>query len=108
MDPIKYLMKYFNINADQDTLAGVQGLGESIARLEAPSRTSISVCSQSRHRFSPPEFITKHYEDLFWAELGAPAEEGARTATMQRQRGTHVTSIEPRARASPPVAHVPH
>jgi hypothetical protein len=34
MDPIKYLMKYFNINAYQDTLAGVQGLGESIARLE--------------------------------------------------------------------------
>lgn len=34
-DPIKYVMKYFNVRADEPTLVSVERLGESIARLEA-------------------------------------------------------------------------
>lgn len=33
-DPIKYLMKYFNIKADEGNLSDVERLGEEIARLE--------------------------------------------------------------------------
>jgi len=33
-DPIKYLMKYFSINADRQTLADVQRVADNISRLE--------------------------------------------------------------------------
>ena len=33
-DPLKYVMKYFNIKADQTNLADVENLGDSITRLE--------------------------------------------------------------------------
>jgi hypothetical protein len=71
MDPIKYLIKYFNISADKDTLGGVQELGESISRLEGAVENLNKREAAIKASVQPPEFITKHYEDLFWSELGA-------------------------------------
>jgi len=34
MEPIKYMMKYFSIKADQETLADVQRVAEDVSRLE--------------------------------------------------------------------------
>jgi hypothetical protein len=33
-DPLKYVMKYFNIKADETNLADVENLGDDISRLE--------------------------------------------------------------------------
>ena len=40
IDPLKYLMKYFSIKADQGTLADVQRIADSISRLRKLSPTS--------------------------------------------------------------------
>ena len=71
MEPIKYLIKYFGISADRDTLGGVQQLGESISRLEGAVENLNKREASIKESVLPPEFITKHYENLFWAELGA-------------------------------------
>ncbi len=71
MDPIKYLIKYFNVTADKETLGGVQQLGESISRLEGAVDNLNRREAAIKSSVKPPEFITKHYEDLFWSELGA-------------------------------------
>ncbi|MFJ9317467.1 HNH endonuclease [Pimelobacter simplex] len=69
-DPLKYLMKYFNIKATEDRLAEVENLGESIARLE----NAVSNL-QLRERaitdsINPPAFIRKHYDRQFMERVG--------------------------------------
>lgn len=71
MDPIKYLIKYFNVAADKETLGGVQQLGESISRLESAVENLNKREAAIKGSVQPPEFIVKHYEELFWSELGA-------------------------------------
>jgi hypothetical protein len=73
-DPVKYLMKYFNINADETTLADVEKLSESINRLEnaiknlEQRRESITVAA------NPPRFIQKRYMRRFMEHIGVQVE----------------------------------
>jgi hypothetical protein len=69
-DPLKYLMKYFGIKADEAHLADVEKLGDDIARLEGAvanlSEREASITSS----INPPAFIRKHYADEFMAQVG--------------------------------------
>lgn len=70
-DPIKYLMKYFSVKADQVTLADVQRVASDISRLEE-AVTNIKVReSFITKKISPPAFILKHYSQEFWSQVGA-------------------------------------
>jgi hypothetical protein len=69
-DPIKYLMKYFSIKADQDTLADVQRVANDIARLEE-AVANIGVREEAiAAKINPPGFILKHYREEFWSQVG--------------------------------------
>jgi hypothetical protein len=73
-DPLKYLMKYFNIAATEGRLTEVETLGEDIARLEDAvanlrQRETAIVAS-----FHPPAFILKHYEQEFRGHVGYEVE----------------------------------
>ncbi|GKV71716.1 hypothetical protein NCCP2145_10970 [Pseudarthrobacter sp. NCCP-2145] len=69
-DPIKYLMKYFNIRADEANLSAVEQLGEEIARLEGAVDNLRQREASITGSFNPPEFILKHYADEFMAHVG--------------------------------------
>ena len=69
-DPIKYVMKYFDIKADEGRLAQVESLSESISRLEDAVnnlREREASITQSIH---PPPFVLKYFEDEFMAQVG--------------------------------------
>ena len=69
-DPIKYLVKYFDIDTNEDTLADIETMGESISRLEnAISNLEAREASISA-TISPPSFILKHYLIEFRAQVG--------------------------------------
>lgn len=69
-DPLKYLMKYFDIKATEDRLADVERLGESIASLEN-AVANLHVREQSiANSINPPGFILKHYHDEFMSKVG--------------------------------------
>jgi len=70
MDPIKYLMKYFSIKADQRTLAEVQQLSEDISRLEEAVSNVRQRESAIAVMIDPPKFILKRYAAEFWNEVG--------------------------------------
>lgn len=60
-DPLKYLVKYFNIQATEDNLAEVETLGEEISRLEN-AVSNLAVREQDiANSLNPPAFIVKHY-----------------------------------------------
>ena len=69
--PIKYLMKYFNIRADESSLANVEKLGDDISRLE----NAVSNVYQRKRSIvssiDPPQFILKYYPDEFMGHVGA-------------------------------------
>lgn len=70
VDPIKYLMKYFDIKATEPKLGEVEALGESIASLEnavANLRAREQGITQS---INPPPFILKHYAREFMDRVG--------------------------------------
>ncbi|MFF3065648.1 HNH endonuclease [Oerskovia sp. NPDC057915] len=69
-DPLKYLMKYFNIKSDEPTLADVERLGESIARLEDAVSNLHQREADITKSINPPAFILKHYSDEFMAHVG--------------------------------------
>lgn len=69
-DPIKYLMKYFSIKADQSTLADVQRVANDIARLEAAVANVKKREADITARINPPAFILKYYRDEFWTQVG--------------------------------------
>lgn len=69
-DPIKYLMKYFNIKADEASLVDVESLGEEIARLEDAVDNLKKREASITASFAPPEFILKYYEDEFMEQVG--------------------------------------
>ena len=69
-DPIKYLMKYFDIKASEPKLAEVEALGESIASLEN-AVANLWVREQEITRLiNPPQFILKHYAREFMDRVG--------------------------------------
>jgi hypothetical protein len=69
-DPLKYVMKYFNVKADEPSLESVENLGESIARLESAVDNLRQRESSIARMVSPPMFILKHYEKQFMKEIG--------------------------------------
>jgi hypothetical protein len=69
-DPLKYVMKYFGIKADERNLADVESLGDSIVRLEdavTNLRQREATITQS---INPPRFILKHYTQEFMSRVG--------------------------------------
>src|SRR5690554_3909156 len=62
-DPIKYLMKYFSIKADQATLADVQRVAEDISRLEDAVANVKGREADITAKINPPAFILKHYRE---------------------------------------------
>jgi hypothetical protein len=70
VEPIKYLMKYFSIKADQETLADVQRLAEDISRLEEAVHNVQRREAEIVARIAPPTFILKRYSNEFWDLVG--------------------------------------
>ena len=70
MEPIKYLMKYFEIKANQETLADVQRVAEDISRLEEAVGNVQRRESEIVAMINPPAFILKRYADEFWSLVG--------------------------------------
>lgn len=70
MDPIKYLMKYFSIKADQPTLADVQRVAEDVSRLEEAVDNVRNREAEIVAKINPPMFILKRYADEFWNLVG--------------------------------------
>lgn len=69
-DPLKYVMKYFDVKATEARLGDVEKLGESIASLEN-AVANLQVREQSiANSINPPAFILKHYHDEFMANIG--------------------------------------
>lgn len=69
-DPIKYLMKYFGIKADQGTLADVQRVADDIARLEQAVNNVSAREDDIATMINPPKFIMQHYAAEFWDQVG--------------------------------------
>jgi hypothetical protein len=63
-------MKYFNIAADEHTLASAEALGESITRLEEAVGNLKGREEAVTQQVSPPRFIQKHYHDEFLTRVG--------------------------------------
>lgn len=70
MAPVKYLMKYFSVKADQETLADVQRVAEDISRLEEAVYNVQSRESEITAKINPPAFILKYYQQEFWNQVG--------------------------------------
>lgn len=69
-DPLKYVMKYFNVKAEETSLESVESLGESIARLESAVENLGHREASIAQTVNPPRFILKHYEKQFMKEVG--------------------------------------
>lgn len=69
-DPIKYVMKYFNIRSTETDLADVESLGDGITRLE-DAVTNLGQREASITRsINPPNFIMRHYAGDFMQRVG--------------------------------------
>lgn len=69
-DPIKYVMKYFHLKADEPTLGHVERLSESIVRLEGAVGNLQQREASITQSFDPPRFILKHYRQEFMSQVG--------------------------------------
>ena len=70
MEPIKYLMKYFHIKANQETLAEVQRVARDISRLEEAVANVQNREAEIVARIKPPAFILQRYAGEFWSLVG--------------------------------------
>lgn len=70
MDPLKYLMKYFQIKATQETLADVQRVALDISRLEEAVYNVRQREAEIVAMMHPPQFILKRYANEFWSLVG--------------------------------------
>jgi hypothetical protein len=69
-DPFKYLIKYFDVKADEVHLTNVENLGETIARLEGAVANLHQREASITSSFNPPAFILKHYNQEFMEQVG--------------------------------------
>ena len=69
-DPIKYLIKYFYIEATEDKLNEVELLGESISKLENAIKNIGDREASISTSINPPKFILKHYLEEFRSQIG--------------------------------------
>ena len=70
VEPIRYLIKYFDIAATEQKLAEVENLGESISRLENAITNLRLREREISEEIAPPSFILKHYMKEFQAQIG--------------------------------------
>jgi hypothetical protein len=70
IEPIKYLIKYFDIEATEEKLAEVETLGESVSRLENAIQNLKEREDGISESFAPPKFILKHYLQEFQSHIG--------------------------------------
>lgn len=70
IEPIKYLMKYFDIVANEEKLVEVEALGESISRLENAIQNLEQREESISDTFAPPAFILKYYLRQFKEQVG--------------------------------------
>lgn len=70
VDPLKYVMKYFGIKADEVHLADVEKLGEDITRLEDAVNNLQNREASIAQSVNPPAFILKHYAGEFMQHVG--------------------------------------
>ncbi|QQW37454.1 HNH endonuclease [Mycobacterium marinum] len=68
--PLKYVMKYFNIKADETHLVDVEKLGEDIARLEDAIHNLEQREASIAESVNPPASILKHYANEFMKHVG--------------------------------------
>lgn len=69
-DPIKYLMKYFEVTVDEESLADAERLGNDISRLESAIENLHLRESSIQRSINPPEFIVKYFANEFNAQVG--------------------------------------
>jgi hypothetical protein len=69
-DPLKYLMKYFDIKATEARLTEVETLGEEISRLENAVSNLAERERDIARSINPPAFILKHYAREFMGRVG--------------------------------------
>jgi hypothetical protein len=68
-NPIRCLIKYFDINATEETLADIETLGERISRLESAITNLNERESSITRTFAPPEFILKYFRYEFMQHI---------------------------------------
>jgi 5-methylcytosine-specific restriction endonuclease McrA len=69
-DPLKYVMKYFSIKADEPNLSDVEKLGQDITRLEDAIKNLEKREESIAKSVNPPKFILKYYADEFMTHVG--------------------------------------
>jgi hypothetical protein len=69
-DPIKYLMKYFDISATEEKLGEVEDLGESISRLENAVQNLKNREAAIATTAAPPGYITRFFLKEFQEKIG--------------------------------------
>ena len=69
-DPIKYLIKYFDITPDDATLRQIEHYSDSIERLENALSNLHEREAAIATSINPPRFILKHYNDEFMRRTG--------------------------------------
>lgn len=69
-EPIKYLMKYFDIPATEEKLEEVEELGESISRLENAIQNLKKRERSIVTSVAPPKYISKFFLKEFQAKIG--------------------------------------
>ncbi len=70
VEPIKYLMKYFSIKCDLQTLADVQRVAQDVSRLEEAVHNVERSEAEIIARINPPAFVRKRYAAEFWNLVG--------------------------------------
>lgn len=70
VDPLKYVMKYFGVKADEGSLNDVENLGESITRLEEAIHNLRQREASIAQSVNPPAFILKHFRGEFMKHVG--------------------------------------
>lgn len=69
-DPLKYLMKYFDIKPTESRLAQVEEVGESVGRLENAIENLRLRERAITASIRPPKFILTHYRSEFMSHIG--------------------------------------
>lgn len=69
-DPIKYLMKYFDISANEEKLSEVEELGESISRLENAVQNLKNREQSIATTVAPPGYILRFFLKEFQEKIG--------------------------------------
>lgn len=73
-DPIKYLVKYFDIKPTDDNLTKIQEMGENISRVENARDNLYKRERKIKDNFNPPAFIKNNYMSELLQKTGVDLE----------------------------------